>query len=102
MQEIWIAGVEWDNCLPDEINSKAKAKAWFDELKDLERIRIPRSLQNRSLVKSICLHTIVDASENAYGAVVYVRIEYDDKSISVSLAAAKTKVSPLKAFLFRD
>ena len=46
MQEIWIAGVEWDNCLPDEINSKAKAwpdeinskaKAWFDELKDLER-----------------------------------------------------------------
>ena len=75
----------------------SKAKAWFDELKDLERIRIPRSLQNRGIVKSICLHTFVDASENAYGAIVYVRIEYDDKSISVSLAASKTKVSPLKA-----
>ena len=95
MQEIWIVGVEWDSFLPEEINSKVKA--WFNELKDLERIKIPRSLQNRGIVKSICLHTFVDASENAYGAVVYVRIEYDDKSISVSLAAAKTKVSPLKA-----
>ena len=28
---------------------------------------------------------------------MYVRIEYDDNSISVSLTAAKTKVSPLKA-----
>jgi len=33
---------------------KFKEKIWFNEL---ERIRIPRSLQNRGIVKSICSHT---------------------------------------------
>jgi len=32
MQEMWIAGLEWDNYLPEEINSMVKA--WFNE--DLE------------------------------------------------------------------
>ena len=38
----------------------------------------------------------MDASESAHGAVVYVRTKYDDE-VLISLAAAKTKVSPLKA-----
>jgi len=37
----------------------------------------------------------VDASQDAYGAVVYLRIECDDQTISVSLVAAKTRVAPL-------
>ena len=52
MQEIWIAGVGWDSHLPEEINSKVKA--WLNEMKDLERIRISRSLQNRGIDKSLC------------------------------------------------
>ena len=38
----------------------------------------------------------MDASESSHGAVVYVRTKYDDE-VLISLAAAKTKVSPLKA-----
>ena len=94
MQEIWIVGVGWDDPLPDEMNKKIKI--WFDELKDLGRVKVPRTLQGRGIVKSVSLHTFVDASESAYGAVVYVRTKYDDK-VLISLAAAKTKVSPLKA-----
>ena len=41
--------------------------------------------------------TACDASENAYGAVVYLRIEYEDDTLSVYLVAAKTKVAPLEA-----
>ena len=48
-------------------------------------------------MKSISLHTFVDASQCAYGGVVYVRCEYDIKTVSVTLAAAKTKVAPLQS-----
>ena len=96
MQEIWIVGVGWDDPLPDKMNKKIKI--WFDELKDLGRVKVPRTLQGRGIVKSVCLHTFVDASESANGAVVYVRTKYDDDKVLISLAA-KTKVSPLKAVL---
>ena len=80
MQEIWIA----DNYLQEEINSKVKV--WFNEIKDL---RIPRRLQNRGIVKSLCLNTFVDASENAYKAVVNMMIRI---YLYLSIAADKTKV----------
>ena len=70
---------------------------WFGELGELQRIKVPRSLQKKDTVKSISLHTFVDASQSAYGAVVYVRTEYNEQPVSVILAAAKTKVAPLQS-----
>lgn len=43
------------------------------------------------------MHTFVDASENAYGAVTYARYSYKDGSISTNIVAAKTRVAPSKA-----
>ena len=60
---------------------------WFGELDELQRIKVPRSLQRRDAVKSTSLHTFVDASQSAYGGVVYVRTEYNDQTVSVILAA---------------
>ena len=48
-------------------------------------------------MKSISLQTFVDTSQCAYGGVVYDRCEYDTKTVSVNLAAAKTKVVPLQS-----
>ena len=95
MQEIWIAGTDWDDPLLDETNKKVQM--WFGELGELQRIKVPRSLQKKDTVKSISLHTFVDASQSAYGAVVYVRTEYNEQPVSVNLAAAKTKVAPLQS-----
>ena len=95
MQEIWIAGTDWDDPLLDETNRKVQM--WFGELEELQRIKVPRSLQRRDTVKSTSLHTFVDASQSAYGGVVYVRTEYNDQTVSVILAAAKTKVTPLQS-----
>ena len=39
----------------------------------------------------------MDASQGAYGAAVYVRIEYQDQTVSLSLIAAKTKMTPLQS-----
>ena len=40
------------------------------------------------------LHTFVDASENAYGAVVYVRCLLKDGSVTRNIVAAKARVAP--------
>ena len=40
------------------------------------------------------LHVFTNVSEDAYGAVVYQKSEYQDGSLSMSLVASKSKVAP--------
>lgn len=47
-------------------------------------------------VERVEVHGFGDASNLAYGAVVYLRVISKDESISVSLLCSKTKVAPLK------
>ena len=49
------------------------------------------------IADTLSLHTFVDASESAYGAVVYARCQYEDGSVSTNIVAAKTHVSPIIA-----
>ena len=48
-------------------------------------------------MESMTIHTFVDASQEAYGAVVYALAVYKSGQISVRLIASKTKVAPLLA-----
>ena len=73
MQEIWLAGTDWEDPLMEETNRKVKM--WFDELEELQRIKVPRSLQRSNEVKSTSLHTFVDSSQSVFGGAVYVRTE---------------------------
>ena len=41
------------------------------------------------------LHGYCDASQEAYGAVVYIRLLHEDSTVSVSLVTSKTKVASL-------
>ena len=95
MQEIWICGLDWDDTLPDELSSKVTS--WFSELTMLTKIKVPRSLQLSRNVVSVSLHVFVDASQDAYGAVVYMKSEYSDGKVSVSFVTSKTKVAPLQS-----
>ena len=71
------------------------AQNWFSELQDLKWLQIPRCLQEKTTpVDDISLHTFVNASENAYGAVVYTRYRYKDDSLLTNIVAAKTRVAP--------
>ena len=45
--------------------------------------------------RSIQLHGFSDASNAAYGGVVYVQTMYQDTTVSVSLVISKTKVAPI-------
>ena len=60
---------------------------------------VPRCLRfgQEDVVLSETLHTFVDASQDAYSAVVYLSVIYKSGSVSSRLVAAKTRVAPLAA-----
>ncbi|MCG8047834.1 MAG: hypothetical protein N0E48_19785, partial [Candidatus Thiodiazotropha endolucinida] len=93
LQDMWTAGLEWDEELPEPMIYSARA--WFDELGDLQQLKISRCLREQTESSdTMSLHTFVDSSEDAYGAVVYARCKQKDGTISSNIVAAKTRVAP--------
>ncbi|XP_053406667.1 uncharacterized protein LOC123558187 [Mercenaria mercenaria] len=91
MQDIWVTGVDWDDELPEELSEEIKK--WFSELEQLNELQVPRCLDIRI---DSTLHTFVDASTKAYGAVVY-SVNGGDSGQTVNLIASKSRVAPLKS-----
>ena len=89
--------LEWDELCPRELIHKSQE--WFGELEELPTIKIPRCLRfgQEEVLLSETLHTFVDASQDAYGAVVYSRVIYKSGLVSSRLVAAKSRVAPLAA-----
>ena len=90
-QELWTHKVNWDDKLPDNLLQR-----WIqlrNELPLLESIKIPRWIGIKGVFE---IHGFSDASEKAYGAVVYLK-SIDNNGVSnINLLLAKTKVAPLK------
>lgn len=94
LQEIWRAGLQWDEPISEDLF--VKWKTWLRILPDVEKIKIPRCYHTHSF--SGCdaqLHTFVDASENGFAAVSFVRFKTGDL-IECAIIAAKTRVAPLR------
>ena len=87
-----MRGYGCDDKVQDEIANKIKG--WFQHLKGLAEVKIPRCLRSLEAVKSKRIVTFVDASQQAYGAAVYVRCVYRNAAITSRLIAAKSKVAP--------
>lgn len=95
MQDVWRSGIQWDEQLKDL--EYQKWLQWIDMLPLIENLHVPRcylSAAPKELVRSTQIHMFVDASEKAYAAVAYLRIE-SLSSVSTILVGAKTKVAPL-------
>ena len=94
-QQFWLKGVGWNDQVPEE---EVKIHlTWRNDLHNLTSKTLPRCyfLQQYS-VKEITLHGFADASQAAYGAVVYCRTLYHNHHPTMSLVTAKTKVAKLK------
>ena len=50
LQELWRRGYDWDDEVQDEIANKIGA--WFEKLKSLREVKIPRCLRSSEPVKS--------------------------------------------------
>ena len=46
---------------------------------------------------NVIIHTFSDASEKAYTVVTYARQQYEERTVSTHLVAAKSRLAPLKA-----
>ncbi|CAH4033564.1 unnamed protein product [Pieris brassicae] len=88
-QQVWKQNIKWDDQIPTSIFKKWKQFKEVIEL-SISKIRIPRWLQT-SPDSTLELHGFCDASNKAYAAVIYCRINN-----KVSLVAAKTKLVPVK------
>ena len=95
LQAMWTAGLAWDEKLPAELVKRAST--WFRELPDLSQVKIPRSLKEPGHVTDSQLHIFTDASLEAYGAVAYLRHEYQSGNVTVRFVMSKAKVTPLKS-----
>ena len=94
MQEIWRRGTDWDERIPDELLDR-----WTTWLEDLQRAKTFKSVRCYVLgigeIQEIQLHVFGDASEQAFAACAYYRIQ-GTRGIKVSLVIAKSRVAPLK------
>ncbi|XP_068993477.1 uncharacterized protein [Neodiprion pinetum] len=94
MQELWALGFDWDEPLSASLSSR-----WIEFLQDLQgisAITIPRWIGLSSASLGIEIHGFADASQSAWGAVIYARTYINTHEVRVSLVCAKTKVAPLK------
>jgi len=92
MQEIWLQNLGWDDKLPTEMSQRWQS--FLDEYSDLNQIRVPRWIWYQPEV-IIEHHGFCDASQRAYGAAIYIRVEMGQK-ILTRLLTAKARVAPVK------
>ena len=89
-QNLCKAQRDWDELVDTELN-----QGWLSNLSDLRlagRVRFKRCYSEglgENEVKSLQLHCFADASEKAYGAVVYMRVEYESR-VECEVMASKT------------
>ena len=94
-QKLCQDGRDWDELLDADLNHQ-----WLATLMDLRqagRVSFKRCYAeglSGDKVKSVQLHCFADASEKAYGAAVYMRVEYESK-VQCQLVSSKTRVAPL-------
>ena len=95
MQETWSARIDWDEKVPDAIEQNMKN--WFQEFQILDHIKGDRCVrQNEEHIETnFSIHSYSDASEIAYGATVYLAVQYQNSDASSKLFVAKTTEVPL-------
>ena len=93
-KEVWKTGVDWDSNIEEE--QEEKHRKWREELPSLSDITIPRHYFKGKVPVTTELHGYSNASEEAFGAVIYIRATYNSGPPSSQLVISKTRVAPPK------
>lgn len=92
IQDSWREGIEWDK--PLSPSRQADWKAFCDDLRKIDQIKIPRWLGTSSSARNQ-VHIYCDASGMAFGAAAYIRTN-SSGNWSARLLCSKSKVTPIK------
>ncbi|XP_066936508.1 uncharacterized protein [Clytia hemisphaerica] len=93
MQELWRDKIEWDEEVSKSL--KNRYEDWLCRMSDIaSTVAIPRS-RNLEGDQDVQLHIFCDASEKAFAALAYVRIE-SEGTVSCHILLSKSRVAPLK------
>ena len=95
LQSVWESKIDWDDEVPAPIIEDWSI--WRSQLKSLSQIHISRCyFPKEAEIVLIQLHGFSDASQSAYAAVVYLRMNDSKGVVHVALVAAKIKMAPIK------
>ena len=95
MQHLWTLELEWDQPMPDP--EAEEWRKWLEELQSLKGVSVPRCVKPSCCDPTTSqFHVFCDASEAAFGAVIYLRTSLPDGGHHCSFVVSKTRVAPLK------
>ena len=92
LQDLWQLKVSWDEEIKGEIATRLST---WEELKTINTITIPRLVIKKN-VTTVELHAFADASEKAYGVIIYTTTLDELGNIDINFLNAKTRVAPLR------
>ncbi|XP_075150627.1 uncharacterized protein LOC142224725 [Haematobia irritans] len=93
MQQIWLDKIDWDD--PLKTITLINWQKFVKTSSAIDSVKIPRWIHFVPNC-NIEIHGFCDASESAYGAALYIRVEFDNHNVETHLLAAKTRVAPIK------
>ena len=97
MQKLCTLGIGWDEEIPE--TERVYWESWQQDLPNLEKISINRAYIHSELGKVVRkeLHVFCDASEIAYAAVCYLRLENTRGDVQVSFVMGRARISPIRS-----
>lgn len=93
IKELWLLKMDWDELPPRHI-----LDLWHqfvNELPLVSTLKFPRHLGVEKNSK-LTLFAFADASERAYGSVIYAHVASEDQTPTVRLICSKSRVAPVK------
>ncbi|GBM11927.1 hypothetical protein AVEN_209626-1 [Araneus ventricosus] len=92
LQKLWLLKLDWGDTLP--LKENIEWQSFLNSLKFVNLINVPRWILSEQSI-SVELHGFADASELAYGAVIYVKSINSYGGSEVKLLISKSRVAPL-------
>ncbi|GFX84656.1 integrase catalytic domain-containing protein [Trichonephila clavipes] len=92
-KQLWQCKLDWDDVLPNSIANEWRE--FVTTLKCIEEVKTNRFIMADNNVR-IVLQGYADASEAAYGAVVYLQCFLHNGAAKVNILASKSRVAPIR------
>ena len=98
LQEVHKVKIGWDEVLPDELRKEWERS--LSEIKEMGCVEVDRRFEEGCVDDPVTwreLHGFSDASQQGYGACIYVQSIHKSGKVTAKLLTSKARVSPLKS-----